>query len=793
MFDHDQISGDLKAREPRTLLSLVEAISGVGHWRLDAATQRLDWSPEVFRIHGLDPSGRVPTLKTALGFYVPGDQTKVAGYVHRALETGEGFGFRLRLVRADGEVRDVVSRGEAEVGPDGRIAAVIGVFQDVTHQVEALAAAETARREAELKAAHADLVEQISGVGHWRLEFPGRAVTWSPQMYAVCGLPQGAPVTEASTLDLLLPEDRSTLVDGFVNDLEGVPSGQRTVRIMRPDGEVRWVVGQSHLERDPTGAVRALMGTVMDVTPMVEADRRLAESEKRYRLLAENANDVVAEMTAEGVFTYVSPSIFALTGYTPAEVAGRIALDFIIPSDRGQVEAAILNARSGRKARAIEYRVRRKDGSLVWVESRPGFLPPDGEAAQGVTDVIRDISARKAMEAEILEARTLAEAAAAAKSEFLANMSHELRTPLTSIIGFSGLLGPLLEDRPEARRFADRIRIASRSLLTTVDDILHFSKLEAGQVEIEPAPAMLEVAFAVAIDLLADQAAAKGLKIVFERAPGLPDRILVDEMRLRQILLNLLSNAVKFTYAGQVSVRIRPVAEGRRLRCEIEDTGPGVPPERVGSLFQRFTQVDASTTRLHGGTGLGLAICKGLVEVMGGEIGVVSTLGEGSLFWFDLPLLAAEPAPAEGQGAAPDEGRHLPGLRVLAIDDNPANLELLRLILCALGVDMAEAGSGEAGVGLARTEPFDAILMDLRMPGLDGYAAARAIRGRSGPNQETPILSFSANVEAGGVAPEDPDLFDGHVSKPIAARELIAALAAATGATSARGEERRHA
>jgi PAS domain S-box-containing protein len=600
-------------------------------------------------------------------------------------------------------------------------------------------------------------------------------------------------VTEASTLDILHPEDRSKLVDGFLNDLRGVPSGPRTVRIVRPDGEVRWVVGQSQLERDPTGAVRALMGTMMDVTPRVEADRKLAESEKRYRVLAENANDVVAEMTAEGVFTYVSPSVFALTGYTPAEVVGRPALDFIFPGDRGQAEEAILTARSGGTARAIEYRVTRKDGTLVWVEGRPGFLPPDGEAAQGVTDVIRDISARKAMEAEILEARTLAEAAAAAKSEFLANMSHELRTPLTSIIGFSGLLEPLLEDRPEARRFTDRIRTASRSLLTTVDDILHFSKLEAGQVEIEPAPAMLEAAFAVAVDLLADQAAAKGLEIVFERAPGLPDRILVDEMRLRQILLNLLSNAVKFTYAGQVTVRIRPVADGRRLRCEVEDTGPGVPPERVGSLFQRFTQVDTSTTRLHGGTGLGLAICKGLVEVMGGEIGVVSTLGEGSLFWFDLPLQAAEPAPADGQGGPPDEAYDLPGLRVLAVDDNPANLELLRLILGALGVEVAEAGSGEAGVGLARTQPFDAILMDLRMPGLDGYAAARAIRGRSGPNQETPILSFSANVEAGGVAPDDPDLFDGHVSKPIAARDLIAALAAAVGATSPRGDEASHA
>jgi signal transduction histidine kinase/CheY-like chemotaxis protein len=383
--------------------------------------------------------------------------------------------------------------------------------------------------------------------------------------------------------------------------------------------------------------------------------------------------------------------------------------------------------------------------------------------------------------AEARNARAEAEQAAAVKSEFLANMSHELRTPLTSVVGFTQLAAEQSDLTPLTRGYIDRVGDASKALLCAVNDILDFSKLEAGQVSLQPKPVAVGAIAQTTLDLFTPQAAAKDLSLVLEDAtqPGLT--VHLDPDRLRQVLLNLVGNAVKFTAQGQVTLKVGydEATDGGlgRLALEVVDTGPGIPANRLDRLFKRFSQVDGGLDRGHGGTGLGLAICKGIVEAMGGEIGASSVVGKGSRFFLSVPAaLAFTDAPA----TVADTGTRTPsGLRVLVTDDHPANRELVRLFLASIGAEITEAGDGEMATDLAANQAFDMILMDLRMPKLDGFGAVRRIRASGGLNRATPILAFTADAESAFDGRLVGAGFDGVVAKPVDPGQLMAAISAA--------------
>jgi CheY-like chemotaxis protein len=309
---------------------------------------------------------------------------------------------------------------------------------------------------------------------------------------------------------------------------------------------------------------------------------------------------------------------------------------------------------------------------------------------------------------------------------------------------------------------------AGKALLSIVNDILDFSKLEAGQYEIHPRPDAPRQAAQDALRMFEVQAAARGLALEFIPEGALPDAVAIDPERFRQILLNLIGNAVKFTDHGAVRLRIRHDAGEGKLHACVEDTGAGMSAEQQRALFQRFSQVDASSARRHGGTGLGLAICKGLAEAMGGEIGVRSEPGRGSAFHFSIaaPEAAADAAPAE---AAP-QALSLEGVRLLVVDDNRMNRELARAILENLGADFTEAEDGLSALEIAREAAFDAVLLDIRMPGLDGPAVLQRLREEPGPNRNAPILAFSADAELERFEEQG---FDGVVRKPIEAMALV--------------------
>ena len=385
------------------------------------------------------------------------------------------------------------------------------------------------------------------------------------------------------------------------------------------------------------------------------------------------------------------------------------------------------------------------------------------------------------------------------KSRFLSTMSHELRTPLSAIMGMTSLASRLATN-PEQKRYFEIVERSLRDLHGILNDVLDVSRIEAGKISLKVARLELTGIFEGVQSLMASKASEKGLQLVFELPPQcarLP--LMGDDLRLRQVLINLVGNAAKFTELGSIHVRCMPAERGEhelRLRFEIEDTGPGIGAEDQKRLFLPFEQLDSSITRTQGGSGLGLAISKELVTVMGGSIGVVSEAGKGSLFWFEIPLAVGAEilAPAGHPGGVDPEAAiragHA-GSRVLVVEDDLINQELLKVLLERSGLRVDVAGTGSQALLAARSVGYELILMDLRMPVMDGFDATREIRALPG-YREAPIIALTADVfeedrrrcfEAG---------MDAHLGKPVEPSLLFATVlewlgARGAGAVDARG------
>ncbi|PHY22341.1 ATP-binding protein [Caulobacter sp. BP25] len=367
-----------------------------------------------------------------------------------------------------------------------------------------------------------------------------------------------------------------------------------------------------------------------------------------------------------------------------------------------------------------------------------------------------------------------AQAADKAKSEFLATISHEIRTPLNSILGFADLVAADPGLSADSRRRLDLIDRAGRSLVEIVNDLLDFSKLEAGRMELDPEPLAPAVVLRDAMAIAAPAAEAKQLDLRVQIIGGDERSLfLLDETRLRQVLLNLLSNAIKFTREGAVTARLE--LSDQRLRFEILDTGIGIAPDVQARLFQRFSQGDSSISRGYGGTGLGLAISKALVTRMGGEIGVTSAPGRGSSFWVELPATPAQPTLRLDSAAT--STCDMRGARVLLVDDHHVNRELGYALLTLGGHEAVTAEDGAMAVSLVRDQDFDLVLMDVHMPVMDGLAATHAIRAMEGSKASVPILALSADVMPEQVARCLAAGMDGHLAKPIVRDDLLAAVA----------------
>jgi len=428
---------------------------------------------------------------------------------------------------------------------------------------------------------------------------------------------------------------------------------------------------------------------------------------------------------------------------------------------REDAELAAARAATEHSARSMRATMTALSGAIVLLLVTVGWLTL---AARREGRIIAE---------RLRRGRDEAEAASRAKSRFLAVMSHELRTPLNGVIGMTHAIRTT-ELSAQQRRYVDVIAGSGESLVVLINDILDLSKIEAGKLDLDLQPFCLPDLIESALSLWTGATAEKGLSLDWSLSPDLPAWVMGDPVRLRQVITNLVSNAVKFTTAGGIRVTATTGPDGA-IRIAVADTGTGIAPEVQAKLFSEFTQADASTAGRFGGTGLGLAISRNLCRMMGGDLTVESELGVGSCFTATTALAATDaPAAADTDEAAGDLG----GLRVLAVDDNPTNRTVITALVEAMGQEIVTAESGEAALLLLGAAPFDLVLMDINMPGMDGPTTLRAIRVGGGLDPDVPVVALTAEAMSGDRERYLAMGFDGYLTKPISPGALLETLAA---------------
>lgn len=778
-FDHAAEQARL-SRVHQTSVQVMQAaakLAKVGGWEVDLRTMQPSWSRETFRIHEIEEDQQ-PTLDEAIQFYAPEVQDEVSACVNRAIETGEGWDFELPLITAKGRRIWVRAQGRAE-HKDGQAVRLFGAFQDLSEQrqqrIELQEALETAQEFESLFHTARALVCTASADGHFlRLnEEWTRTLGWTLE-----------ELTAKSFLHFVHPNDRARTVDQ-IQRLR--PAGSTILhfenRYVCRDGSYRWLSWHSFTKGDG-GQFYAV---ALDVTQA----RKEREHQQRLAMAVSRTDNGVVVTDPKGRIEWVNDGFTRITGYRLDEVVGCGPGELLQGGESDpEVVARMRAAISSGQPFCEELINYTKDGRAYWIEvdAQPMFNV-DG-VLQGFMAIERDISERRRRDAELVQAIERADReaqasakASQAKSAFLAFMSHEIRTPLNGVLGMAQiLLGSELN--AQQQDYAARILGSGRALMGLLDDILDFSKVEAGQLVLNAEPFELRVLVNEVVELFQANAHAKDVVLSYEMDAKVPTWLSGDPARLRQVLFNLVGNAVKFTSGGWVNIEIRPAgsAEAPTLAMTVSDTGIGVAADKLESIFNPFAQADASTTRRYGGTGLGLAISRQLVELMEGRISAESTPDKGSRFSVHIPLVAcAQPLESQPPTRSGDGIPTVPlKAHVLVVEDNRVNQLVAVGMIRRLGGTTQVAENGAEAVECFKRERFDLVLMDWHMPIMDGLDATRAIRELEGAGRRTPILALTANAydsqsqtcfEAG---------MDGVLTKPVDWHRLADSISAWT-------------
>ena len=511
----------------------------------------------------------------------------------------------------------------------------------------------------------------------------------------------------------------------------------------------------------------------------------LRERTDELSLLAENVTDAILRYDAKGICTYASPSTAAVLGRPPSDFIGRTASERLHPDAREQIERVERVLLMGEEVhQRFTYRryLDDEEGNAVFIEADcAGVMHPGSSEPVGIVVSARDVTQRVALEARLKRAMHHAENAARAKAQFLANMSHEIRTPMNGVLGFAELLRRQ-DLQGDAAHYAELIERSGRSMMLLLNDILDISKIESGQLSINREPVEVARVAEDCVKLHAAQAERAGIALDFECDSGVPEQLVTDQLRLRQILSNLIGNAVKFTEQGGVSVSL--LREGGQLAVSVEDTGIGIDPSRFERIFDPFMQAESETTRRYGGTGLGLSISRQLAQLLGGTLTVDSMPGIGSRFTLRLPVVgaASEGAQVASQPPRPTSLEDRAAGHILLAEDHDVNRMLVVAMLEELGQEVAIAHDGAEAIEMAveahaSARPYDLVLMDIQMPGCDGYAATRAIRADGIAAEALPIVALTANAYPEDIAAARDAGMQAHIAKPLVFEDLAAVLA----------------
>jgi PAS domain S-box-containing protein len=631
----------------------------------------------------------------------------------------------LQLLNRQGEER-VWRYSNSLVAEPGVPDYVLGYAQDVT---------DSSRAEEKLRTLtqRLSLATQVGNIGVWDWDVLTNSIQWDERMFDIYGIDRGTVIDydawKAAVVAEDLPAAEAALQQAIARKRQEVSE----FRVLQPGGLLRHVQAAQGVVLDRGGKVVRVIGLNLDITDRKRIEAELKENElqlveaQHIALLGSWTWDVNTNTTKW------SEALYHIYGLRPEDVPATVEgyLSVVHPDDRERVSALVTRALETCQGVSFEHRITWPDKSVRFHHvNLKVTIGEDGHAVK-LFGTSQDVTDRVQLEEELKGARDAAIESVRLKSEFLANMSHEIRTPMNGVIGMTGLL--LETDLTSLQQeYTDNIQGSAEALLKIIDDILDFSKVEAGLMRFETIDFQLRAAVESPIELLAERAQAKGLEVASLVYRDVPTALRGDPGRLRQVLTNLIGNAVKFTDRGEVVVSVKKVRETAShvtLRFEIQDTGIGISPDAQRKLFRAFTQADGSTTRKYGGTGLGLAISKQLVELMGGEIGVESEPDRGSMFWFS----AAFEKQGDSAMKAAESPASLSSIRVLIVDDNATNRRIFFHQTSSWGMIAVEAESGKLALELLRAaatqgQPFDLAILDLMMPGMNGFQLAEAIK-----------------------------------------------------------------
>jgi two-component system, sensor histidine kinase and response regulator len=761
-------------------LSVAIQAAGLQCWEfsyLDEAFTWVDCLPD-----GMDPQAMSmdEVNRNLQGSAIPEDAEAIRQDTVKALAAGaQTLSSRMRRRQPDGRILHYQIYQRFFRDENGRPVRALGATRDVTDEV---VAEELLRlQKDELQAAQRRLERASSSVeeGHWEMDLVTRRHWGSSNYYALLGHPPQERIESVEAVKSQLhPDDQDRGMRAARAHLFGNEPHDVELRIRCKDGAYRWFRLRGRAERDSDGVALRVSGSIHEIDRQKAAEDALHEATARFERAIEGTQDGLWEVDVTRGKIWMSPRLHQLLGYELGELhdAHDVMRALVHPEDLATSDEAVASQVLHGKPMEFEVRMRCKSGEYRWFRLRgapSGFQ--DGRFTR-VSGSMQDVTDARLAQDALVRASDEAKLANQAKSAFLANMSHEIRTPMNGIIG----MATLLLDTPldlDQREYADTIHSSSQSLLTVINDILDFSKIEAGKLDIESIEMDLRGVVEDVIATVEYQAQAKGLKLVVDVQADVPSVSIGDPQRIRQCLLNLMGNAIKFTRNGQVDIAVSAagVRDGRSLvRFEVRDTGIGIAPDSVKSLFQPFVQADSSTTRHFGGTGLGLSIVRGLVEMMGGQVGAQSQPEAGSTFWIVLPLMdvsATAPRLSKAAPAAHWAARRFRG-KVLLVEDNAVNQKVAQRFLERLGCEVELVENGEQSVHAWERGNFDAVLMDIQMPVMDGYTATRLIREKECIDRHTPIVALTANAMTGQLERCLEAGMDGLLTKPIAIERL---------------------
>jgi two-component system sensor histidine kinase/response regulator len=760
-------------------LSIATQVADICSWEIDLRIPEFLWieNPIKALMHPGDTRYQVAVLEQRMH---PEDRRIFAEKVAESMRRGtDRFSYRYRGLAADGSTVHVQNYVKLCFDENGRPVSALGASWDITKEIQA--AEQLAQQAEQLRIVERRLerASLSSSEGHWEADIIHNRVWLSSSYHTLLGYTQGELPTDFDALGTLIhPEDVERYREAIRRHIaEGAPCAI-DCRMRCRNGEYRWFRHRGTAERDAQGQAVTISGSIQDIHEQKLAEDALQLAQRRFERAINGTQDGLWELEANGN-AWCSPRLIELLGYSPEELPSNTNFlrDHLHPDDTQAVALATQAHFQQEQPYDVEIRLRTKTGEYRWYRARAkAERDPQGRPLR-LSGSLQDITEARAAREALVKATEAAEAANRAKSFFLANVSHEIRTPMNGIIGMTGLLLDTQLDRTQ-RDYAETIRASADSLLTVINDILDFSKIEAGKLDIEQIELDLRGNVEDVGGMMAFQAAAKNLELIVHIHPDVPDRVIGDPQRIRQCLINLVGNAIKFTRQGEIVIEVSSAGyvDGRAfVHFEVRDTGIGIAPETIKTLFQPFVQADASTTRHFGGTGLGLSIVRRLVEMMGGSVGVESQPGHGSTFWFKLPL-----EPASGTAEQRPIELHRLGRRVLIVDDHETNRRVLAGQLLHAGYDVSLASTGHEALQMLRqaradNHPYDIVIADYQMDDMDGATLGERIN--SDPYLSNARIVILTSVDRHGDIRRFASLgFAGYLTKPIRARELFDCL-----------------